>query len=595
MNSLAVFTPALLAVARRTGLGAALALSLGLGGCAGQDWLRHSATSDFAPELLVSSDDTTAIGPPSVGLVDPENDPLYTLLLAEFAVKRDQLPLAVSQYVALAQRQPEAALAERATRLAIYAEEPAQALTAAERWVTLAPKDLDARQLLAAMYIRRGDAPAALAQLQYVLSQDRSSDGVRFRVIASLLGNEADRRTTLEVMEQLVASRPNDNEALVAYAVLALRAEQPTKANAVMQKLAERIDITPSLALAYVASLQREGHAAQGVEFLERVLKRKPEDFALRLLYARLLADAKHYPQAREQFLRLAQKSPDNADVLYALSLLSLQAGELEAAAKTFRELVKNTEHGDDAKFYLGQIAESQGYPEAAMARYREVAVGPNQFAAQLRVAVLLAGQSKVADARALLAQTKPDSPEEVAQRVMTEAEILASHHQMDEAMTVYNNALNGVYDTVLLYNRAMLAERMDRLEILERDLNTIIAHDPLNAQALNALGFTLADRTTRYVEAEGFIRRALAQSPKDFYILDSMGWVLHQQGRSAEALTYLEQAHQLRDDPEVVAHLSAALIALGRRDEAKALLNAALKRHPNEPKVLEAAKRLQP
>ena len=601
MNSPAVFTPVQPAAGGwikrppRAARATALALWLALGGCAGQHWLARPTETEVAPEVLLLTVDTTAIGPPSAGLVDPEHDPLYMLLLAEFAIKRDQLPLAVTQYVDLSQRTPDAALAERATRLAMYAAEPAQALTAAQRWVTLAPKDIDARQLLAALYIRQGNAPAALAQLQYVLSQDHSSDGVRFRVIAGLLAGEEDWHTTLEVMERLVATRPDDNEALVAYALLALRAEQPSKANAVMQKLAQRIDITPSLALAYVAALQKEGHSAQGLEFLAQVLKRKPKDFALRLLYARLLADSKRYPEARQQFAQLAQKWPDNADVIYALGLLNLQAGELEPAEQNFRGLLKTAEHHDDAAFYLGQIAESQGRADAAMTRYHEVVAGSNYFAAQLRVAVLLSALSKVADARAVLAGMKPENPEEAAQRVMTEAEILMFHHQMDAAMAVYDNALNGVYDMTLLYNRAMLAERLGRLEVLERDLSTIIAREPDNAQALNALGFTLADRTTRYAEAEVLIRRALANSPQDFYILDSMGWVLHRQGKSAEALPYLEQAQRQRDDPEVLAHLSEALWALGRRDEARVLLEGALKRHPHEPKVLEAAKRLKP
>ena len=161
--------------------------------------------------------------------------------------------------------------------------------------------------------------------------------------------------------------------------------------------------------------------------------------------------------------------------------------------------------------------------------------------------------------------------------------------------MAVYDAALAEYYDTELLYTRAMLAEKMDALDILERDLRAIIEEEPENAQALNALGYTLADRTERYQEAHDLIRRALELSPADFYILDSMGWVLYRLGRFEEAISYLRQARELRDDPEVAAHLAEVLWVTGDRDGARDVWESALRTTPGDAILLDVIERLAP
>ena len=486
-------------------------------------------------------------------------------------------------------------IVERAARIAVFADDNDAALRAARLWVAVAPENLDGRQLLAASLIRTGDGTAALEHLKYVLSKDRSNDGNRFRAIANLLGSEADRQVALSVMEALVATRADDTDAQVAYALLAMRAENLPKARVAMERLVGKTGINPNLALAYVALLQKQGQAAAGVDFLERALKRSPEDLGLRLLSARLLADDRQFDAARRQFTVLEKKAPDNADVLYALGLLNLQANKVAEAERNFLKLAKAPDRDSDAAFYLGQIEESRGKQEAALARYKSVTTGSNLFPAQLRRAVLLASLARLDEARKLLTEVKADDQAERSQLALTHAEILVAHEQMDEAMKVYDQALNGVYDMALLYNRAMLAERMGKLELLESDLKAVLAREPDNAQALNALGFTLADRTTRYEEARTLIEKALQVGPRDFYVLDSMGWVLFKLGQAEAALPYLEEARKIRDDPEVAAHLGEALWSLGRRKEAREVWNKALKQHPKQPKLLDTIKRLDP
>jgi len=571
------------------------ACALALGGCAstGPGSVPGGVESALVP--YVSEQDVAAVRIESTPAADIDGDPLFKMLVAEFAGQREQLGLALTEYLALARTTRNADLAERATKIAVFSRDDPKALEAASLWVELRPTSLDARQILAAMQIRQGNAAAALDHLKYVLTQDNSGDGGRFRVIANLLGREEDRRTALAVMEQLVAERPGDTDALVAYALLAMRAEDLGKARGAMDQLVGRADINSNLALAYMAVLQKQDAGVEGIAFLEQALKRTPDEFGLRLLYARMLADAQRYEQARLQFSMLLEQAPDNTDVIYALGLLNLQAGKIDEAEQNFRALNKYNDRADEAAFYLGQIEESRQRPAAALVHYKAVKEGTSVFPARLRVISLLATQGQIDDALAAVAATAVEGEEQKVQLTLLHAEVLAQAQRRDEAMALFDRALNGKYDMTLLYNRAMLAEQMGRLDLLESDLRTIVEREPENAQALNALGYTLADRTDRHAEALELIKRALAASPKDFFILDSMGWVLYRLGRLEEAVGYLEQARELRNDPEVAAHLGEVLWVLGRKDDARQIWNTALEKHPQDSKILEAIKRLAP
>jgi tetratricopeptide (TPR) repeat protein len=524
-----------------------------------------------------------------------ENSPLYHLLTAEFAGQRAVLPVAVEHYGKLVAATTDPQLAERATKIALYAQDHAAALANAEKWIALAPHDLEARQIAAAMYVRAGRAEPAIAHLEYVLEHDRSKHGDKLKMIASLLGREEDKTTALQVMESVLSHRLDDPDSLLVYAVLALRADKIEASRRAMDKLVAKADISPNMALAYVAALEKQGEIEEALRFLERALVRTPQEFGLRLLYARMLAEADRFKEARLEFLKLHRQAPDSTDVIYALGLLNLQMNQVEEAEKNFLELAKFAERRDDANFYLGQVAESRNKQAEALQRYRAVVGGASQFQAQVRIAVLLAGQKKVTEARAVLANLKPDSDDQRRQAVLVEAEILAEQKDYANAMAVFDKALNGTYDTTLLYSRAMLAERMDRLDVLEADLRQILEKEPDNADALNALGFTLADRTARYEEAHELIKRALALTPDNFYVLDSMGWVLYRLGRLKEAVPFLEKARAQRNDPEIAAHLGEVLWVLGRQDDAREVWNNALEAHPEDQKILDAIKRLAP
>ena len=362
-----------------------------------------------------------------------------------------------------------------------------------------------------------------------------------------------------------------------------------------MSRIIEAGDADTNIAMAYIALLQKFDKSRAALNWLESAIERRPDDTGLRLIYARLLADSNRYEEARVQFSLVAEQTPDNSDVIYALGLLNLQANRIDAAEANFARLLDLEVRAGDANFYLAQIAESRENFDLALKYYRAIKDGANYFQAQVRIALLLSSMERVADAQAQLNSLVPEDDAQRLQIVRAEGEILTRHSRYADAMAIYDRVLADTYDMELLYTRAMLAEKLGRLDVLEADLKTIIEREPANAQALNALGYTLADHTDRYEEAYSYIERAYAIEPEDFYILDSMGWVLYRLGRLDEAVDYLNRARNIRDDPEVAAHLGEVLWVMGDKAAARDVWDSALKGKPDDQRLLDVIERLNP
>jgi tetratricopeptide (TPR) repeat protein len=208
---------------------------------------------------------------------------------------------------------------------------------------------------------------------------------------------------------------------------------------------------------------------------------------------------------------------------------------------------------------------------------------------------VVLSKQGQIDEGLEKIRNIQTTNPTDRVILIQAESEILTEAERLDEAMAVYNKALADNNDPDLLYSRAMLAEKMGRLDALENDLKTILTDDPDNAQALNALGYTLADRTDRYQEAYELISRALELNPDDFYVLDSMGWVLYRLGRLDEAVVHLRRALEIRNDPEVAAHLGEVLWVIGDKQAARKIWDTALQDTPDDARLLKVINRFNP
>jgi tetratricopeptide (TPR) repeat protein len=313
--------------------------------------------------------------------------------------------------------------------------------------------------------------------------------------------------------------------------------------------------------------------------------------------YARVLVAERRYPEARVEFQTLSKDFPDNVDVVFAVGVLSLQLQDYALAEANFKRLLllpyreKNT-----VRLYLGQIAEEQkNYPEA-LRWYSEVAGGEQYLQAQSRYALVLNKQGNLEAARAHLRQVEVDSDQSRTQLLLTEAQMLRDANRTREAFDLIGGALSSMPDQPeLLYDYAMLAEKLERMDLLEQNLKKLISLQPDHAHAYNALGYSLADRNLRLPEAQALIEKALQLAPDDPFIIDSMGWLLFRAGKNQQALEYLKKAYSVRPDPEIAAHLGEVLWASGERVEAERIWIEAVKKVPGNDALNSTIKRFKP
>ncbi|HSO99834.1 MAG TPA: tetratricopeptide repeat protein, partial [Thioalkalivibrio sp.] len=358
--------------------------------------------------------------------------------------------------------------------------------------------------------------------------------------------------------------------------------------------------LDPSLSEAHVLrarGLVQAGELEGGLQGLRGAVAASPDDSDLRMALGRLLIQAESYDEARAEFERLIEQRPGDADLLYTLGLLSIEVERYEDARSYLTRLLESGRRSNDANYYLGRIAETEGDREEALRHYRGVGDGDHFRDARLRKALLLGRAGEGAAALEMLRELRQDAdePEWRMRLYVTESQVLRDQQAYEEAMEVLNQGLvEQPESSELLYARALVAERLDRLDIMEVDLRAVLDIDPDNAAALNALGYSLADRTDRLDEAYDYISRAHAQHPDDAAILDSMGWVLYRMGRLAEAETYLRRAYEKMYDPEIASNLASLLWDQGQRQEARGVLDDALEQDPDHERLLRVKQRFE-
>nr|MCU0936851.1 tetratricopeptide repeat protein [Gammaproteobacteria bacterium] len=453
-----------------------------------------------------------------------------------------------------------------------------------------------AHRILAGLYLRAGRLDEAVAEMRALFAGLKTTPAQTYSLVVEMLARERDQDLAFAAMERFVAGQEADPLAQSALASLAARRGAVDRAAAILQKVLQTSPDDPTAVLLYAQTLQSQGKAAEAVEHLSAALSRRPDDAGLRIAYGRLLVSAKRYDDAVSEFQRVVDRNPENGEARYALALLLLQTERLDEAEQQLRALATRNTRQTSARFYLGQVAETRGRMDEAISWYRQVEQGEHYVDSQVRLGVLLARQGRLEQAREQLQGVETANSRDRVRLYLVEAELLTDAGRPQDALAVHNLALEEFpEDADLLYARAMVAEKLDRLDLLEADLRAILSRDPSHVQALNALGYTLADRTDRYVEAYELISKALAQRPDDYYILDSMGWVLYRLGRPAESLEYLRRAAAQNDDAEVAAHLGEVLWSIGEQAEARRVWEAVLQRDPGNKRVLEVMRRLAP
>ena len=524
-----------------------------------------------------------------------DEDLIYSYLVGEIGAHRGELRLSQTHYQHAAILARDAYAAERATRIALHLKDYQAGLAAARRWVELDPNNIAARQLTAVLFLRDGQSEQAGEQLDALvkIADARGSDG--FLQAAGALSLESDRAGAEQLMQGLAERHPGDVRALYALAVLETAHRQFAGAETRLREVIERKPEweQPRVLLSRVLVAQSERDKA--LAFLADSVHDNPDSVLLRTSYSRLLVDAGSYPEALEQFRNLYRLKPEDDEIAFGYAMLATQQELWDEARPLWQELRGTPDRQDEATYYLAQVEEQDGNDELAIGLFRSVGGAELKVDAVMRSAQILARTGRLAEARDALQQARIANPGRATDLYIAETQLVQKYADADDALALYATAISAYPDNPdLLYNRALFVVELGDFAWMERDLLKLLDKDPDHADALNALGYTLADRNERLDEAFAYVARALKLRPDSAAILDSMGWVLYRQGDLAQATSYLRRALQLNQDDEIAAHLGEVLWVSGKHADARAVWREGLEHAPDSDKIRSAIERLQ-
>jgi tetratricopeptide (TPR) repeat protein len=521
-----------------------------------------AAAPGVQEEAAVRSADDAASEPTS-------EEVMYRVFAAEYLGSEGDLQGAVGEYLAAAMVSDDPEIARRATRVAFAAESWQQAAMAADRWALLDPANVAAHESAAVAMLNVGDYLGAEFQMMQILDlMDDSTEA--WLLVSGLLARSADPVQADATLEQILQRRQNASPGDVFYARSQLAA-QSRKLQEAFELARRAVEQDPERVefLAWTARLALNLKLPDtAVEYLRRAWQLDPGDHDLALAYADLLARTGNPHEARA----VMREMPQRPDVMFARIMFEIVAADRAAAIALFEEFESMTfEDAEEKSFYQAQAAEALGFDQEAIALYGQVSSGDRALAASIRRAELMAQLGDVAGARRTLAELRLQANElAIEESWLAEARILRETGARDQAFQLLDEAVEQLPGSVpILYTRALLAAEIGWIDVAERDLREIIARQPENAAALNALGYTLADQTERYDEAEALIRQAYILQPHEASIVDSMGWIAYRQGRLDEAEEFLRRAWKLDQNPEIAAHLGEVLWVSGKKEEA--------------------------
>lgn len=542
---------------------------------------------------------------------------LFKLMMSEIAAQRGAPDASYATELKLARETRDPRIARRATEFAVQARQPAAAVEAARLWTELSPESRVAADTYLTLLVLSGrldDAePLLAAKIENAPSKSQA-----LAQVYGLLAQGQNRPQAYIAIQRLASRYPSLPEAHMVVAQAAQAAGEKAAA-ADEARTAVRLQPDSEPATIMLAQFQQFDAPKEADAALAGFIARNPKSVQMRLTYARFLNGEKRFDETAAQLARVRKDAANDAETIYTLGLLAYQANRPKDAEAYFRHFIdlraparKNKgptavaadaagtddDTSDDtvladgpgrgpdrAYLYLAQIAEdAKDYPKA-LDWLAKVGEGSDFATARIRRALILARTGKLDVARAELHALPAGTPAQVTQLTLAEAQMLRDADQNQAAYDFLGSAIEKSPNNVeLLYDYGMTAEKLGRFEVLENAMRTVIKVRPDNAQAYNALGYTLADRNERLDEAKSLIEKANALSPDDASILDSLGWVQYRLGNNGDALRSLERAYKLRSDAEIAVHLGEVLWVSGRpADAERTWREASVKEPQNE------------
>ena len=519
--------------------------------------------------------------------------PEYHVLMAEVAMERKDYRGAAQEYLTAAEQSTDERIARRATEFAFAVGLDAFALRSALRWAQLEPYEPVAHEVLARLNLRRYRLDAALDAAERALGPSEPRRDQDYLALASDLGEEENAVYVTRLLARLAAQDPLAPGLQLALGTAALRSGDTTLAlGAASAALADDPE-WPEARVLRARALLAAGATDSALEDIDSLAREQP-GLGVGLERARLTSAAGQVPAAAAQLDDLEQEYGAQPEITRMRAFVALAGDDLDGAWDAFNRLLKDGYSVYENLYFLGQIAAEREGPEAAIRLYRRVKAGDYLVPARLAMAAAYGDLDDADTALAELEQFAEEQPRQAFEIAAFRAEFLQALGRHEEALEAFDAAL--VYrpeSPILLMGRGTVLDSLGRSGAAIRELQRAARIAPDNAAVLNALGYTLANRTRRIKEADPLVRLAFELAPGSPAIMDSMGWVRYRQGRLEEARSYLEEAYGVFPDPEVAAHLGEVLWKLDEREQAREIWTAALTEHPENVPLNETLERV--
>ncbi|WP_353571249.1 tetratricopeptide repeat protein [Candidatus Albibeggiatoa sp. nov. BB20] len=580
-----------------------------LASCGGQLIHQGDVSAQEAAENELNTPSNEAIiplHPSSAEFISAIQEFSYKYMVAELAGRRGYYSLSAQYFLEIAQILLDIELAERAARLALHEKDYPLAYQATTLWLRLDASSLQARYNLTRILVQQNRPEEAAEHLDRLLTALEDKPDSQQRLIMEIIEDQ-DQDQVARLMDSVMKKHSNNPVTLLLYARVLVGSDKLEKAQAILEQLFEleakdttATTVNPSYDEAvpvYIYVLSQQNKTEQALVWLKQLLEKKPDNQDWQLSYARLLAEDDQITEAIDSFKALTAKDPNNEKLLYALGVLHLQTEQLTKSKIYFNRLLNVDSENDLAFYYLAQIAELEKKTSTALAWYRQIGeTSSNYLNSQARIAVLLVDLGEFDQAIEHLHSISTHNESERLSLLQFEVELYMQQERYSDALVVYDENIEQYPDNLnLRYMRAMLAEKMGHISLLEKDLRYILEIEPEHIDALNALGYSLSNHTDRHEEAYQLVQKAFALQPNAYYILDSIGWVLYHKGELDKAIDYLRKAYELNPDPEIAAHLGEVLWANGQQEEAKTVWQQATELFPDEEQLQEVIQRFMP
>jgi tetratricopeptide (TPR) repeat protein len=566
------------------------AAMLSLNGCATHKQLKNDSMMIAAGNDAQANDQTEKTLRPEF---------IYRYLVGEIAGQRGDMGTSGAIFYDLAKLERDPRLAERAAKIAAYGNISNLAVPAIKLWAELAPESTEAQQAMTEMLIATGKLDDTKPYLSKLLAKEETRAS-GFLYINTLLNRSPDKAAILELVQFLAKPYPDSAEAHFAIAQAAWVANQDDIAFAAVSK-AETLHAGWDLAALLKGQILFRKSPQAAIDYYDSFLKAHPKSNEVRINLAKLLVSQKQYAAAKKEFPVIIEQAktgtPKNlAEVTAVVGLLSYQAADYIAAQNYFMQaLALDFKDAEQLHLYLGQTSEKLNQNDAAAASYQKIPLGPRHLEAQINLANLIARTQSADNAIALLDDLENLAIEQQIIVIQAQASILVKAKRNQEAYDLLEKAVKNMPNSPeLVYDFALAAERILKFDVMESELRRAIAEKPDFAAAYNALGYSFADRNIKLNEAITLIEKALALSPNDHYMLDSLGWAHYRKGNLDKAIQYLQDAYSINPDPEIAAHLGEVLWHKGRHEQAKKIWNDALTINPDNEVLVTTANKFK-